>query len=238
MAFVSADRVKETTTTTGTGTVTLAGAATGYQSFAAIGNGNTTYYTIAGQTGSEWEVGIGTYTSAGTTLSRTTVLASSNSGSLVTFSAGTKDVWCDYPAGRAVSSILQPILALSETATITAAAPSATTNFDLLTQPVQYYTTNASANFTLNVRGNSSTTFNSISSVGSSYTLVLLVTNGATPYYPTAYQIDGSAVTPKWQGGTAPSAGNASAVDSYTLTIVKTAATPTYVVLASQVKYA
>jgi len=102
MALVLAERVKETTTTTGTGTVTLLGAATGYQSFAAIGNANTTYYTIAGQTGSEWEVGIGTYTSSGTTLSRDTVLASSNSGSLVSFSAGTKDVFCDYPAKRAV----------------------------------------------------------------------------------------------------------------------------------------
>lgn len=104
MALVLADRVKETTTTTGTGTVTLLGASTGFQSFAAVGNGNTTYYTIAGQTGSEWEVGIGTYTSAGTTLSRTTVLASSNSGSLVTFSAGTKDVFVTYPAGYAVAS--------------------------------------------------------------------------------------------------------------------------------------
>jgi len=102
MAFVLKDRVKETTTTTGTGTVTLAGAVSGYQSFSAIGDGNTTYYTIAGQGTSEWEVGIGTYTSSGTTLSRTTVLASSNSGSLVNFSAGTKDVFCDYPAGRAV----------------------------------------------------------------------------------------------------------------------------------------
>ena len=102
MAFVLADRVRETTTTTGTGTVTLAGAVLGFQTFSAIGNGNTTYYTIAGIGTSEWEVGIGTYTSSGTTLSRTTVLASSNSGSLVNFSAGTKDVFCDYPAGRAV----------------------------------------------------------------------------------------------------------------------------------------
>ena len=102
MAFVLADRVKETTTTTGTGTVTLLGASTGYQSFSAIGNGNTTYYTIAGQTGSEWEVGIGTYTSAGTTLSRTTVLSSSNSGSLVSFSAGTKDVFVTQPSSRTV----------------------------------------------------------------------------------------------------------------------------------------
>lgn len=102
MALVLADRVRETTTTTGTGTVTLAGAVTGFQSFSVVGNGNTTYYTIAGQGTAEWEVGIGTYTSAGTTLARTTVLASSNSGSLVTFSAGTKDVFVTYPAGRSV----------------------------------------------------------------------------------------------------------------------------------------
>jgi len=102
MAIVLADRVRETTTTTGTGTVTLAGAVTGFQSFAVVGDGNTTYYTIAGQGTAEWEVGIGTYTSAGTTLARTTVLSSSNSGSLVTFSAGTKDVFVTYPAGRSV----------------------------------------------------------------------------------------------------------------------------------------
>jgi len=102
MALVLADRVKETTTTTGTGTVTLLGASTGYQSFSVVGNANTTYYTIAGQTTSEWEVGIGTYTLSGTTLSRDTVLSSSNSGSLVTFSAGTKDVFVTYPAGRSV----------------------------------------------------------------------------------------------------------------------------------------
>jgi hypothetical protein len=100
MALVLADRVQETTTTTGTGTVTLAGAASGFQSFAAVGDGNSTYYTIAG--GAEWEVGIGTYTASGTTLSRTTVLSSSNSGSLVNLSAGTKSVFVTYPASVAV----------------------------------------------------------------------------------------------------------------------------------------
>ena len=100
MALVLADRVQETTTTTGTGTVTLAGAVSGYQTFAAVGNGNSTYYTIAG--GAEWEVGIGTYTSSGTTLSRTTVISSSNSGSLVSFSAGTKNVFVTYPAARSI----------------------------------------------------------------------------------------------------------------------------------------
>jgi hypothetical protein len=103
MAFVLADRVKESTTSPGTGTATLLGAATGYQSFSAgIGANNTTYYTIADQSGSNWEVGYGTVGSGGTTLARTTVLASSNSGSLVNFSSGTQDVWCDYPAKKAV----------------------------------------------------------------------------------------------------------------------------------------
>jgi len=105
MALVLADRVRETTTTTGTGIVTLLGASTGYQSFAVVGDGNTTYYTIAGQTTSEWEVGIGTYTLSGTTLARTTVLANSSATqpSALSFSAGTKDVFVTYPAGRSVS---------------------------------------------------------------------------------------------------------------------------------------
>ena len=102
MALVLADRVRETSTTTGTGTITLAGAIYGYQSFAAIGNGNATYYTIYDQTSGAWEVGIGTYTSSGTTLSRTTVLSSSNSGSLVPFGVGTKDVFVTYPSERSV----------------------------------------------------------------------------------------------------------------------------------------
>ena len=106
MALILADRVKDTTTTSSTGTVTLSGTApTGYQNFSVIGNGNTTYYTIAHQTLGEWEVGIGTYTSAGTTLARTTVLASSNAGSLVNFSAGTKDVFVTSPAERTVQGL-------------------------------------------------------------------------------------------------------------------------------------
>jgi hypothetical protein len=104
MALVLKDRVKETTTSTGTGTITLAGAVSGFQSFSVIGDANVTYYAIVGQGTSEWEVGIGTYTSSGTTLSRTTVLESSNAGSLVSFSAGTKDVFVTYPGEYAVVS--------------------------------------------------------------------------------------------------------------------------------------
>ena len=103
MAFVLADRVKESCSSPGTGTVTLLGAATGYQAFSAgIGANNTTYYTIADQGGTNWEVGYGTIGAGGTTLARTTVLASSNSGSLVNFSSGSQDVFCDYTAGKAV----------------------------------------------------------------------------------------------------------------------------------------
>lgn len=117
MALVLKDRVKETTTTTGTGSFSLAGAVTGYDSFGQIGSGNTTYYAVYLDGGSEWEVGIGTYTSP-STLSRDTILASSASGAKVSFTAGQKTIWCDYPAGKAVytdasGSISQPIVNIS-----------------------------------------------------------------------------------------------------------------------------
>jgi hypothetical protein len=102
VALVLKDRVKETTTTTGTGALTLAGAATGFQSFAAIGNANTTYYTIYDSVTGAWEAGVGTYTASGTTLSRDTILSSST-GSILTLTAGTKDVFCTYPAEKAVN---------------------------------------------------------------------------------------------------------------------------------------
>jgi hypothetical protein len=102
MALIVKDRVQEVSTTVGTGTLTLGGAVLGFQSFAAIGNGNTTYYAISDPVAGDWEVGIGTYTSSGTTLSRDTVLSSSNSGSLVPFASGTKNVFCTYPSERSV----------------------------------------------------------------------------------------------------------------------------------------
>ena len=102
MALVVKDRVRETTTTTGTSTITLGGAATGFQSFSVIGDTNTTFYTIQLANTNEWEVGVGTYTLSGTTLSRDTILESSNGGSAVNFSAGSKDVFVTYPAEKAI----------------------------------------------------------------------------------------------------------------------------------------
>jgi hypothetical protein len=125
-----------------------------------------------------------------------------------------------------------------ERTTVSATAATGTINFDAATQAVLYYTTNASANWTLNVRGTSSVTLSSMLATGDSITVVFLNTNGTTAYYPTVYQIDGVAVTPKWQGGNAPTGGNASTIDAYSLTIIKTASTPTYTVLASQTKFA
>ena len=105
MALVFKDRVRETTTTTGTGNISLGGAVSGFIAFQFIGAVNsTTYYAIVHRSANEWEVGTGTYTASGTTLARTTVLASSNSGSATDFSAGTKDVFTTYPAGKAVDT--------------------------------------------------------------------------------------------------------------------------------------
>jgi hypothetical protein len=124
-----------------------------------------------------------------------------------------------------------------EQMTISATAATGTINFDAITQSVLYYTTNASGNFTMNVRGSSTVTLNNSMVTGQSLTIAFLCTNGATAYYQTAMTIDGTSVTPKWQGGTAPSAGNASSIDSYVYTIIKTGAA-TFTVLASQTKFA
>jgi hypothetical protein len=125
-----------------------------------------------------------------------------------------------------------------ERTTVAATAATGTIAYDAITQGVLFFTSNASANWTLNIRGDSGTTLSSILAVGDAITVTHLVTNGATAYYNNALQIDGSAVTPKYQGGTAFAAGNASSIDAYVYTVVKTAATPTYTVFASQTKFA
>ena len=124
-----------------------------------------------------------------------------------------------------------------EKITVSATAATGTINFDALTQGALYYTTNASGNWTVNVRGDSGTTLNTMMATGESLTVVFLVTQGSTAYYNSAFQVDGSSVTPKWQGGSAPTEGNPSGVDAYTYVIVKTGSA-TFTVFASVVAFA
>jgi hypothetical protein len=111
---------------------------------------------------------------------------------------------------------------IAEKVTIAATGTTGTVNYDVITQSVLYHTTNAAGNFTVNIRGDGSTTLNNIMDTGESITVAFLVTQGSTPYYNSAVTIDGSSVTPEWSGGAAPSAGNASSVDIYTYTVIKT----------------
>lgn len=146
-----------------------------------------------------------------------------------------------FPLARERNGFIQdPIIrGAEEDINIVASAATGTINFDVSTASIWYYTSNASANHTLNFRYSSSSTLNNNLPVGDTITLVWLNTNGATPYYPSTIQIDGtsSGVTLRWQGGTAPTAGNASSIDAYVFTIIKTASA-TFTVLASQTRFA
>jgi hypothetical protein len=135
---------------------------------------------------------------------------------------------------NATSVLISP----EERTTVSATAATGTIAFDALTQSVLFYTSNASANWTLNIRGNSGSTLNSILATGDAITVTHLVTQGSTAYYNNAVQIDGASVTPKWQNGAAPANGSTNSIDAYTYTIIKTASTPTYTVIASQSKFA
>ena len=126
---------------------------------------------------------------------------------------------------------------ISEPTTISATASTGTINYDVATQSIVYYTTNATANWTMNFRALSSATLNSLMSIGQTITVTFMATQGATAYYNNAVTIDGTSVTPKWQSGITPNAGNANSVDTYTYAIIKTA-NATFTVLASQTRYA
>jgi hypothetical protein len=126
---------------------------------------------------------------------------------------------------------------IEEVITISATAATGTIAYDVTTQSVLYYTTDASGNFTVNFRGSSGTTLNTVLATGECISATFMVTNGATPRYNTAVQVDGNAVTPKWQGGTAPTSGNASSIDVYNYVIIKTGSAA-FTVLASQTKFA
>jgi len=177
--------------------------------------------------------------------SGTAILKANSGGALANATAGT-----DYVApGTATtftatqtfsgtSSALAMILTdTAEVATVSATAATGTINYDVTTQSVLYYTTSASANWTVNFRASSGTSLNTAMSTGQSVTAAFLVTQGTTAYYNSAVQVDGSSVTPKYQGGTAYSAGNASSVDVYMYTIIKTG-NAAFTVFTSQTKFA
>lgn len=148
----------------------------------------------------------------------------------------------DTKASSDAPTLTAPVvISPEERMTVSATAATGTINFNADTQGILYYTSNASADWTLNVRGSSGTTIDSKLAINDSTTIAFLVTNGSTAYKHSALTIDGSAQTVKWSGGTAPSAGNASAIDAYSFTIIKTASSPspTYTVLgAGPIKYA
>jgi len=376
MALVIKDRVKETTTTTGTGALSLGGAESNFVTFSSVlSDGDTTYYGIVDSNNTAFEVGLGTYASSGNTLTRTTVFASSNSGSAVDLQAGSKIVFCAYPSEKAVfedatgkvtidgnvgiesglidlknagavskikfycefnnahaqtvqgaphseaasntltlpsagsnlvsdtatqtltnktltSPKINEDVAVTATATelnildgvtastaelnyvdvttlgtsqaskaVTAdanakvtfigatsvaemiekvtidASTTGTINFDFVTQAVQFFNVDQTANRTINFRGDGSTTLNSLMAIGESMTAAIVMKQGSSAYYLNTYQVDGTGVTPEWSGGSAPSAGNASSLDSYTFSIIKTA-DATFTVMASQIQFA
>lgn len=141
--------------------------------------------------------------------------------------------------GASASGANYKFVAPTELTSTVTTAPTATTNVDLKTAGTWYWTASATSNITVNFRGDGGTALSTLIGVGDAISVNLLITNGGTAYYPSAFQIDGVSVTPKWSGGTAPSAGNASAVDGYGFTIIKTAATPTYTVFGGgAVKFA
>ena len=203
-----------TPSTATSGVITLAGTLV-------VGNGGTGATTLTG-------VLKGNGTSAFTAATAGTDYVAP--GTATTFTALQTFAGTSSNADLKTSNIL-------ETATISATAATGTINFDTTTQSVLYYTTNASGNFTVNFRGSSGTTQHTLMATGESLSATFLVTNGATAYYNSAVTVDGSSVTPKWQGGTAPTSGNASAIDSYTYVIIKTGSAA-FTVLASVTKFA
>ena len=234
----------------GTTGLTPSSATTGAVSLAGtliVGNGGTGATTLTGVLKGNGTSAF-TAATAGTDYlappSGTAILKANSGGALANATAGT-----DYVApGTATtftatqtfngsSSVLASVLVnAAETMTISATAATGTINYDVTTQSVLYYTTSASANWTVNFRASSGTSLNTAMSTGQSLTLAFLVTQGSTAYYNNAITVDGTSVTPKYQGGTAWSAGNASGVDIYTYTIVKTGSAA-FTIFASQTQF-
>jgi hypothetical protein len=208
------------------------------------GSGTVTSASVVSANGFAGTVATATTTPAITLTTSITGVLKGNGTALSAATAGT-----DYVApGTATSftakqtftgataSLASSFVNATETTTISATAATNTINYDVTTQSVLYYTTSASANWTVNVRGNGTTSLNTLMAIGDSLTVVFLVTQGATAYYNNAFTIDGTSVTPKYQGGTAWSSGNASGIDAYSYTIVKTGSAA-FTVFAAQTQF-
>jgi hypothetical protein len=182
-------------------------------------------------------VNIGTVAVNSTVISggTTTRLLYDNAATIGEVAGATSDGTTVTFAGS--SSKLAAILTnVGEPSTVSATAATGTIAYDVTTQSVLYYTSNATANWTVNFRGSSGTSMNTLLATGQAVTVAFLVQQGATAYYNSAVQVDGSSVTPVWQGGTAPTSGNASALDTYVYTIIKTGSA-TFKLLAAQTQY-
>ena len=172
------------------------------------------------------------YIAAGNTTTTALTLNADTTANLIftTGGANTTALTLDLYQGSSFNSSIRELV------TVSGANATANVNFDVITQGILLFTANASANTTINIRGNSTVPLNNVLSTGQSVSIVLMSPQGATAYYLNAYQIDGVGVTPKWQGGTAPTSGNANSTDVYVFSAIKTA-NATYTVLGSQTQF-
>jgi hypothetical protein len=234
------------------GTTALAGTFTDLRingTLSLAGSTGTSGYVLTsnGASAPTWQVnasGLAIVDDTTTNATRYLTFTSATTGDITTANVASTKLSINPSTGiLSVTGIASPAITnqlattIRETATVSATAATGTINYDTLTQVVLYYTTNASGNFTVNFRGSSGASLDSVMSTGQSLSATFLVTNGATAYYNSVVQVDGSTVTPKWQGGTAPTSGNASSVDTYTYVIVKTGSAA-FTVLASVTKFA
>lgn len=207
-------------------------------SYGGTGSSSTTYCNLASNvTGTLPAANGGTgITSLGTGVATALGIAVGSTGAFTTNNAA--NTFSALQTFNGSSSALAALFkSTSEVVTTSATAATGTITLDALTQPVLFYTTNSSGNWTINVRGSGSATFNSVTSTGSSTTLVFMATNGSPAYYQTGFQIDGTPVVPKWQNASTPASGNANSIDVYTFNIIKTGSA-TYTVLAAQTRFA
>jgi hypothetical protein len=253
LVFNTGSNVVEVVTALATGTVIpVANGGTGASTASITSFNNITGYTASGATGTTSTnlVFSASPTLTGTPLAptaapgtsttqiATTAFVQNVAGALGTMSSQNANAVAitggaiSGTSGAFTTLNANAVTSLGETTTVSATVATGTINYDVITQGVLYYTSNASANWTVNFRGNGSTTLNTLMAVGETRTVTFMVTQGGTAYYNNVVTVDGASVTPKWQNGSAPTSGNTSSIDVYTYSIIKTASA-TFTVLAS-----